>query len=106
MHGRYLDKAVGRWKVKSLGHPAVSHLKPKHQYVLEHRLVMEKILGRYLRSDEFVLHEDGDGENNDPGNLILGDSSSQNQVHKRVKKFIKKGGDAKVFTNKRFSEGR
>jgi HNH endonuclease len=52
-------------------------LKPDHPhadqagYVLEHRLVMEKILGRILKREERVHHIDGNGLNNDPKNLCL-----------------------------------
>lgn len=40
-------------------------------YVLEHRLVMGKKIGRPLRSDESVHHKDGNRQNNDPSNLQL-----------------------------------
>jgi transposase len=39
--------------------------------VMEHRLVMEEILGRYLESDEIVHHVDGNKSNNDLGNLVV-----------------------------------
>lgn len=38
---------------------------------LEHRLVMEAILGRPLWGDENVHHKDGNRLNNDPDNLEL-----------------------------------
>ena len=41
--------------------------------VREHRLVMEKILGRYLTVDEIVHHKDKNKKNNDPSNLELFD---------------------------------
>lgn len=40
-------------------------------YVFEHRLVMEKRLGRLLRDDEHVHHKDGVRSNNQDSNLEL-----------------------------------
>lgn len=40
-------------------------------YVREHRLVMERALGRPLRRREVVHHLDGDRANNDPSNLAV-----------------------------------
>jgi hypothetical protein len=40
-------------------------------YIYEHRLVMEHLLGRPLRSGERVRHKDNDPGNNQPGNLRL-----------------------------------
>ena len=49
-------------------------------YVREHRLAMERHLGRYLRPEEIVHHLDGNRANNDPSNLQLYESNS---AHKR-----------------------
>lgn len=40
-------------------------------YVRQHRLVMEKVLGRYLTPEEVVDHKNRDTSDNDPGNLEL-----------------------------------
>ncbi len=41
------------------------------EYVFEHRLIMEKRLGRPLKPSEKVHHIDGNKQNNDPKNLFL-----------------------------------
>lgn len=67
---------------------------PDHPYattngaVLEHRLVMEKVLGRYLEPYEVVHHKDGNKKNNDPSNLEVKTSSQH------IKDHIRAGHDA------------
>lgn len=46
-------------------------------YILDHRLVMEKKLGRPLRPNEVVHHIDGNKQNNTPSNLALFESRGQ-----------------------------
>lgn len=48
---------------------------------LEHRLVMEKHLGRKLKKDEVVHHIDGDKKNNEINNLMLFASNSDHIKH-------------------------
>jgi hypothetical protein len=49
-----------------------SHPHPnKGRYVLQHRLVMEQHLGRFLEPEEVVHHKDGNRQNNAPDNLEL-----------------------------------
>lgn len=46
-------------------------------YVRQHRLVMEKMLGRYLTPQEVVDHKNRDTSDNDPGNLELYASNAE-----------------------------
>lgn len=53
-------------------------------YVLEHRLVMEKKLGRKLTESEVVHHIDGDKLNNDPDNLSVMSLSEHSSHHVKL----------------------
>ena len=48
---------------------------------LEHRVVMERKLGRHLRDDEIVHHVDEDKSNNDPENLEVMSQSDHARLH-------------------------
>lgn len=52
-------------------HPADRSKRTGIAYILEHRLVMEQLLGRYLRPEEVVHHRDNNPSNNAPENLVL-----------------------------------
>src|SRR5215510_7874257 len=65
--GGTYKNAKGYRMVLCIGHPAAD----RDGYVLEHRLVMEKHLGRYLRPDEDVHHINGIKEDNRIENLTL-----------------------------------
>lgn len=64
--GRHLD-GDGYVLIYAPDHPHAT----KQGRVREHRLVMEKILGRYLTETEVVHHKDDNPANNDPENLEL-----------------------------------
>jgi len=64
------------------GHPFCD----KKKYVFEHRLVMEKHIGRYLNPDEVVHHINGEKTDNSIGNLML---FSNNSLHGRHHKFMR-----------------
>jgi hypothetical protein len=64
--GKTTDKR-GYTYIKSPEHPFAN----ARGYVFEHRLVMEKHVGRYLKTKEVVHHIDGDHSNNVIENLKL-----------------------------------
>jgi len=49
--------------------------------VFEHRLVMERMIGRYLEPHEIVHHRDGDRGNNAPDNLELMERPAHARLH-------------------------
>jgi len=71
-------KTKGYIAVYSPEHPH----KSKNNGVYEHRLVMEKHLGRYLQPNETVHHLDGDKLNNKIENLELFSSHKEHMVSK------------------------
>jgi hypothetical protein len=76
--GRTIDSR-GYVRVLSPNHPD----RDVQNYVYEHRLVMEKVLGRRLEPGEVVHHIDGDPANNAPENLMLFESQAAHQAWER-----------------------
>lgn len=68
----------GYREILSRGHP---YARKGTHYVLEHRLVMEKMIGRYLLPNEVVHHKDGNRLNNSPENLQLFSENSEHLRH-------------------------
>lgn len=69
--------------VYSPNHPLAN----RDKYVMEHRLVMEKVIGRYLRPEEVVHHIDKDVSNNKPDNLLLfADNSEHIKYHASIRR--------------------
>lgn len=54
-------------------HPRANYL----GYCWEHRLVMEEVLGRYLKPSEVVHHKDEKRSNNHPSNLAVFESNAK-----------------------------
>lgn len=64
--GRTLS--TGYVRIRAADHPRTHS---KNPYVLEHILVMERVLGRYLEPNERVHHKNGIRDDNRPDNLEL-----------------------------------
>lgn len=78
MGGRTLDNK-GYVKVLAHDHPNKMH----DGYVFEHRLVMEKHIGRTLEDNEVVHHINGDTADNRAENLMLfPDDSAHSRYHR------------------------
>lgn len=65
--GGRTKSAQGYWRVMAKGHPKADRI----GYVAEHRLVMERMIGRHLLPNENVHHKNGDKGDNAPENLEL-----------------------------------
>jgi len=67
----------GYWAVLRHDHPNAS----ADGYVLEHRLIMEKKISRYLTKDEVVHHINGVRKDNQIENLLLMDANEHRSFH-------------------------
>jgi len=77
--GRKIDRDGYILVTAPLGHPTARKAGKGRLrgQILEHRLVMEQILGRHLESGEVVDHIDGNKMNNAPENLRLFSSNAE-----------------------------
>ena len=71
-------EAMRYWRIHMPSHPAADNL----GYVLEHRLLMERHLGRRLRPDEIVHHVNHDASDNRIENLAVMTQSEHIREHK------------------------
>jgi hypothetical protein len=72
-------------------HPSSRKKAPDYGYVLEHRYIMEKHLGRPLKKKEVIHHIDGDKANNNIDNLVLCDNAREhNIIHTEMELFVEK----------------
>ena len=68
----------GYIKIKNYTHP----FRTKNNYYPEHRLVMEKHLGKTLLKNEHVHHKDGNKLNNQLKNLVVMTNSAHVHEHR------------------------
>lgn len=81
------------WYIYSPCHPN----KTKDKYVLEHRLIMEKKLKRFLDPSEIVHHINGISTDNRIKNLIVCQSNStHNSIHDKQRPRKSNGQYSKV----------
>lgn len=83
------------WAILSPHHP----FNDSKGYVMEHRLVMEKKIGRFLKRNEVVHHIDENPQNNAIENLILMAKKDHDRHHSIARWAQKKGAKPaeKVF---------
>ena len=84
------------WYIKTFNHPKAG----KQGYVAEHRLVMEKRLGRYLEKGEIIHHINKDCSDNRIENLELFSSPGKHTSKAHPEIYEKQ---KKLFKGKRFS---
>ena len=90
-----LNKKVYRERQRNAlmkNNPAKRSTYLKHYGKHVHRLIVEKMLGRKLTSNEIVHHIDGNKHNNEPSNLKVMTRSEHIRTHFINGKLVKGGG--------------
>ena len=71
--------------------PSHPEAKSRKGYVLQHRLIMERHMGRKLNQNELVHHKNGDTKDNRIGNLEVMSRPGHVRHHKKEAKRDEKG---------------
>lgn len=81
-HGREMSNPIGHKRIGSKGYVMIkTKSNGKYKEEAEHRLVMQKVIGRKLTRFEHVHHIDGDTTNNDLSNLLLLSGRQHNKLN-------------------------
>jgi hypothetical protein len=75
------NKVIGRSGYIIIHCPKHPHTNKGHGYILEHRLVMENHLKRFLTTDEHIHHKNGNRQDNGIENLELHTNSEHRKIH-------------------------
>jgi formylmethanofuran dehydrogenase subunit E len=78
-HQAIAGKSGGAVKIKLRGTGKIGYIKELGRH--QHRVVMEKEIGRKLKSNEVVHHKDGNKHNNNIDNLELTNQSNHAREH-------------------------
>lgn len=82
--GRTIDKD-GYVLIKKRDHPSAN----SRGYVQEHRLIVEKIIGRFLKPEERVHHFNFNRQDNRNENLLVSLNGYHTSLHNRIEKLTK-----------------
>ena len=85
--GRWVAKATGyvNMRTTALSEEDLALLPtPKPREVMEHRLVIARLLGRWPKPHEHIHHKNGDKTDNRPANLVLMDWAQHSRDHRDV----------------------
>ena len=77
-HKGYITTWNGYIKVKA---PKDHPYKDRKGYIMEHRLVIERQIGKYLEPEQEVHHLDGDKTNNKIENLLVVSKTEHRRIH-------------------------